>query len=58
MEIMKLNLIDDICVDIFQVDVFKVFKKKYLEELVSQIVDDYVLNIDRCKEIANRIMGD
>lgn len=58
MEIMKLNSIDDICVDIPQGDASKAAKKKYLEELAGQIVDDYVLNTDRYKEIANRIMGD
>ena len=58
MEIMKLNSIDDICVNIPQADASKASKKKYLDELAGQIVDDYVLNTDRYKEIANRIMGD
>ena len=58
MEIMKLNLIGDICVDIPQADASRASKKKYLEELAGQIVDDYVLNIDQNKELANRIIGD
>ena len=58
MEIMKVNSVDDICVDITQADAPTAFQKKYLEALAGQIVNDYVLNTDRNKELPNRIIGD
>jgi len=59
--IMKLNSIDGIFVDLPLADASKASKaskRKYLQELASQVVDGYVLNIDQNKELANRIMGD
>lgn len=54
--IIKLNSIDGIFVDLSLADASKASKRKYLQELASQVVDGYVLNIDQNKELANRIM--
>jgi len=54
--IIKLNSIDGSFVDLPLADASKASKRKYLQELASQVVDGYVLNIDQNKELANRIM--
>lgn len=58
LEIMNLESLDDTSEAVPKADASKVAKKRYLEELAGQIVNDYVVNTARNLELVNRIVGE